>query len=105
MLPQQNNIEIRFLDSYSGNFIKNNNGEILNIIAAETINKFMVLSERIIDIFRKINNGSIARPKKNSLIFTDDNIDWAKLNPKKYDKYRVSTKFDDMYIFSDNPTK
>lgn len=104
MLPKQNGIDIRFLDLYSGNFIKNLNGKALNIYVSETLCRFKVLTDMIIEICTKIKNGTILRPEKNPLDSAEGETDLAKLHPKKYKKYKKSTKLNTTSCSSDNPT-
>lgn len=95
MLPVKGNgIEIRFLDPYSGNFVRKD-----NVILRE--NLFSLLSDRVenatdkvVSLFEQIKKGVIARPKENISKFLSGKTELDAINPaKKDDLYEPIQEF------------
>ena len=94
MLPKGKGIEIRFMDPYSGNFVRKD-----NVIVRE--NLFSVISERVesvtdkvVSLYEQIKNGVIPRPKENISKFIKGETELDAINPaKKEDLYEPIQEF------------
>lgn len=84
ILPKKNDLEIRFMDLYSGNFIRNKKGKILNTVMNVWVNDgYERATERTLNLYEKVINGEIARPDG---YFVNGDSDISKINPRKAQK-------------------
>ena len=86
MLPSKsrNEIEIRFMDPISGNFIRNQNGSILkHKLGSGKSSKIEEICDQVINTYKYILDGAISLPKINMDNILKDKTDVARLNPNK----------------------
>lgn len=86
ILPKgKSNIEVRFMDPYSGNFVRDNNRIIKYSLDADSC-RFAPkeqLAKQVLDTLQNIVSGIFKRPKIDSRKIVDGNTEMAKLNPSK----------------------
>ena len=80
-----NKVEIRLLDPYSGNFIKNKRGNIISILMGTRrgIN-YEAKTNNILDYYEKIETGKIKRPEVDVDKYMNKDVDVAKINPEAH---------------------
>lgn len=86
MLPGKKNgdIQVRFMDPYSGKFVRNSKGQIINkILASAKSEKVEEVADKIIDTFKKIINNTIERPRAVISDVINNNTEMAKINSDK----------------------
>ena len=84
MLPVKKGVEVRLVDLYSENFIKNQDGNIFKMLVDE-YGSFEKAADKIIDMYEKVTKGIVKRPEENFEDYIKGNTDVARLNPKEHD--------------------
>jgi len=87
ILPREGNnsdIEIRYADLYSGNFITLNKSS--NLKSQECGTDYTRMSNEIVDTLDKIQNGEIERPTVDKNEFFDGETDVFRLRPELFDE-------------------
>ena len=109
ILPKKNDLEIRFMDLCSGNFIRNKKGKILNTVMHVWMNDgYEKATDRILNLYDKIAKGKISRPDINISDFINGNTDISNINPKKakrdtaYIKREIKELMKDLDISREN---
>ena len=84
ILPKKNDLEIRLMDLYSGNFIRNKKGKILNTIMNVWPNDgYEKATDRTLNLFEKVTKDEISKPDEDMSDFISGNTDISKINPRK----------------------
>ncbi len=84
ILPKKNDLEIRLMDVYSGNFIKNKKGKMLNTVMNVWMNDgYEKATDRTLNLYEKVVEGKISRPDGD---FISEDSDMYKINPRKAKK-------------------
>lgn len=84
MLPRNGRgVEIRFIDPYSGNFVRDNNKIIKEELYGTLSDKVERITDKIIDTYEKIVNGVIKRPKEDVSKFIKGDTSMHRINPDK----------------------
>lgn len=84
MLPKKGKgIEIRFLDPYSGEFVRDKNKMIRNELYGTISDKVESITDKILDTYEKIVNGAISRPKEDISKFVKEKTEVHRINPAK----------------------
>lgn len=83
MLPKGKGIEIRFMDPYSGNFVREDNVIVRENLLSVLSDRVESATDKIVDLFEKIKNGVIKRPKENISKFVNEETDMHRVNPAK----------------------
>ena len=84
MLPKKGKgIEIRFLDPYSGEFVRDKNKIIRNELYGTISDKVESITDKILDTYEKIVNGAISRPKEDISKFVKEKTEVHRINPAK----------------------
>ena len=79
-------VEIRFMDPYSGRFYRGENGKIIkHPLKYDYSDKFWDFTDNVIANFKKIATGAIKRPTANIHNVIMGKTEMAKLNPDKAD--------------------
>ncbi len=88
MIPKgKKGIEVRFMDPYSGMFVREKFVNTCKIIREELFSSFShsieSATDKIIDTYEKIVNGVIARPKEDVSKFVKGDTEMHRINPNK----------------------
>ena len=89
LLPNKkhkNMIDVRYMDPYSGEFIRNNQNKIINqTLKASNMDSIGYFADHVIDTLAKIVKGVYHRPNINVRNVVDGNTTMAKINPDKFE--------------------
>ncbi len=88
MLPgkHSNEVEVRIMDPFSGNFIRNKDGKILKeSLWGRVSEKVEAVTDKIIESYKKVLDGVIGRPKENIQNMVSGKTEMARVNPAKHD--------------------
>lgn len=86
MLPAKthDSIEIRYMDPFSGNFVRDEQGKIMRENLSSLINsKVEKVTDAVVDTYNKILNNVIKRPKEDLSQIVSGKTDIARVNPTK----------------------
>ena len=81
-------INVRFMDPYSGEYIRNNKNKIINK-TLQTSNMYDIgcFADDILDILQKIVKGVYSRPKADIGKVVNGNTTMARINPVKFEDF------------------
>jgi len=86
ILPKEgskSDIEVRYADLYSGDFIKLNN--LSNVVSQKCNTDSIKMADKVISTLDKIQDGEIKRPEADKDKFFNGETDVFKLRPELYD--------------------
>ena len=79
-------IEVRFIDPYSGQFVRDNNKIIKGELFSTVSDKVESVTDKIVNTYEKIINGVIKRPEEDIAKVIKGDTEMCKINPsKEYD--------------------
>ena len=76
-------IEIRFMDPYSGYFVRKDKLMIKENLFTVLNSRVEEVTDKIVDLYEKIKNGTIARPKEDIHKFIREETELDRINPAK----------------------
>ncbi len=99
VLPSKTaDIEIRYMDPYSGKFFKDEEGKIIKQpLLYITREGFWRFTDNVIETLKKITEGAIKRPKADIHKVLTNDTEMVKLNPNKAE--------DELYSFAEDLVK
>jgi hypothetical protein len=87
ILPNKKNkdkIDVRFMDPYSGEFVRNNKNKIINkTLETSDINEVWDFTDKILDTLQKMVKGIYKRPAIDVSKVVNNETTMAKINPRK----------------------
>lgn len=90
MLPgkHSNEVEVRLMDPYSGNFIRNEKGVIIRENLRGTLSdRVEAVTDKVIETYNKVIKNIIPRPKENVSKVVNGETEMARLNPAKQNDF------------------
>lgn len=90
MLPAKSSkeIEIRFMDPYSGMFVRNEKGKIIKeTLRSGMAEKIEGVADKVMETYKKIVDSVIPRPKEDLYKVISGKTEMATMNPTKYDDF------------------
>ncbi len=79
-------VEVRLMDPYSGNYIRNDKGRIIKqtLSFKDSMDKLFSASDKIVESIGKVVSGVFSRPKPDLQKIFEGDTAMAKINPDKY---------------------
>ena len=86
-------VEVRFMDPYSGNFVRGEDGKIIRTHLGSLVNeKVEAVADAVIDTYKKIIDGVIKRPKEDVSKMINGKTEMARINPAKQEDFYSKAK-------------
>ena len=76
-------VEIRFMDPYSGEFVRKDNKIVKENLYGTVSETVEAVTDKIVDIYEKIVQGVIKRPKEDVAKFMRGETEMVRINPAK----------------------
>ena len=93
MLPRKGKgIEVRFMDPYSGEFVKENDKVIKTNLYGIVSESVEAVTDKVVDLYEKIVTGKIKRPEADIDSVINGNTTMCRINPDKAEDFTESIR-------------